>query len=63
MNCPTCNNENEPGAQFCGTCGTNLSSGEVADGPQQPMAGFGEAIRRGFSDYFKFTGRHITQIT
>ena len=57
MNCPTCSNEVESGAQFCGICGTNLSSGEVADGPQQPMVGFGEAISRGFNNYFKFSGR------
>ena len=57
MSCPTCNNETEPGAQFCGICGTELSSGEVVTGPEQPMVSFAEAISRGFSNYFEFSGR------
>ena len=57
MNCPTCNNETETGAQFCGICGTTLSSEEVTAGPEQPRVGFGEAIIRGFSNYFNFYGR------
>ena len=57
MNCPTCNNETEPGTQFCDICGTELSSGEVVTGPEQPMVSFAEAISRGLSNYFKFSGR------
>ena len=57
MNCPTCNNETEPDAQFCGICGTDLSSEEVAAGTEQPRVGFGEAISRGFKNYFNFNGR------
>ena len=57
MNCPTCNNETEPGAQFCGICGTDLSSGEVTAGTEQPRVGFGEAISRGFTNYFNFNSR------
>ena len=57
MKCPTCSTENKLDAQFCGICGTTLSSGEVATGPQQPMVGFGEAISRGFSNFFVFSGR------
>ena len=57
MNCPTCNNQAEPGTRFCGICGTDLFSGEGVAGPQQPMVGFGDAIARGFSHYFKFSGR------
>ena len=57
MNCPTCNNQAEPGTQFCGICGTNLPSEKVATGPEQPKVGFGEAISRGFTNYFNFSGR------
>ena len=57
MNCPTCGNETESGAQFCGICGTDLTSGEVAAGSEQPMVSFGESISRVFSNYFNFSGR------
>ena len=57
MNCPTCNNETEPDAQFCGICGIGLSSGEVVTEARQPRVGFGEAISRGFKNYFNFNGR------
>ena len=57
MNCPTCGSETESGAQFCGICGTDLTSGEVAAGSEQPMVSFGESISRVFSNYFNFSGR------
>ena len=57
MNCTTCGNESEPGAQFCGICGTDLTSGEAAAGYEQPMVSFGESIGRVFSNYFNFSGR------
>ena len=57
MKCATCGNDNPAGAQFCGGCGTSLSPGEVTIGPELPMVGFGEAISRGFSNYFTFAGR------
>ena len=57
MKCPSCGNENEPGAQFCGICGTGLASVEVVTGPEQPMVTFGEAISRGFKNYANFNGR------
>jgi uncharacterized membrane protein YhaH (DUF805 family) len=57
MNCPTCGNETESGAQFCGICGTDLASGKIAVGSEQPMVSFGESIGRGFSNYFNFSGR------
>ena len=57
MKCPTCGDDNPVEAQFCGECGTKLSSGELASGPELPMVGFGEAISRGFSNYFTFSGR------
>ena len=69
MKCQNCDHENREGAQFCGICGAKLgqsaasgsegtseeasrgSSGEV------PMVEFGEAIARGFQNYFSFSGR------
>jgi uncharacterized membrane protein YhaH (DUF805 family) len=57
MKCPTCGNDNPDNAQFCGICGANLISGETSIGTELPMVGFGEAISRGFSNYFTFSGR------
>ena len=57
MKCPTCVRDNPVEAQFCGVCGTSLSPGEATVGPELPMVGFGEAISRGFSNYFTFSGR------
>ena len=57
MNCPTCGNETESGAQFCGICGTDLAFGEVTVGSEQPIVSFGESVNRGFSNYFNFSGR------
>ena len=57
MKCPTCGRDNPENAQFCGVCGTNLISGEVSVGTELPMVGFGQAISRGFSNYFTFSGR------
>ena len=57
MKCPTCGNDNAENAQFCGGCGASLSSGRVAARPGLPTVGFGEAISRGFTNYFTFSGR------
>ena len=57
MKCPQCGNDNPENAQFCGGCGTNLIPGEASVGTRLPMVGFGEAISRGFSNYFRFNGR------
>jgi hypothetical protein len=57
MKCQECGHENADDAQFCGVCGTNLISGEVSVGTELPMVGFGQAISRGFSNYFTFSGR------
>ena len=57
MKCPTCGNDNPADAQFCGGCGASLSSGRVAARPGLPTVGFGEAISRGFTNYFTFSGR------
>jgi len=57
MKCTGCGSDNPENAQFCGGCGTNLISGEASFGTELPMVRFGEAIRRGFSNYFRFSGR------
>jgi len=58
MNCPTCGNKTEPGTQFCGICGTSLTSEEATtSGTEQPMVGFVEAVNRGFKNYASFNGR------
>ena len=57
MKCPTCGNDNPAAAQFCGGCGINLISSEASVGTELPMVGFGEAISRGFGNYFTFSGR------
>ena len=57
MKCTACGNDNAENAQFCGGCGASLSSGRVAARPGLPTVGFGEAISRGFTNYFTFSGR------
>ena len=57
MKCQKCGHENADDAQFCGVCGANLISGEAFIGTELPMVSFGEAISRGFSNYFTFSGR------
>jgi uncharacterized membrane protein YhaH (DUF805 family) len=62
MNCPTCGKENEPSAQFCGECGSQLS-GQQATAIQygvdssNSMVGFRQAIKLGFGKYLEFDGR------
>jgi uncharacterized membrane protein YhaH (DUF805 family) len=61
MKCPTCGNDNEENAQFCGGCGTSLSapivSGIGAASSELPMTSFIDAIKLGSSNYFNFNGR------
>ena len=57
MKCSTCGKDNRDNAQFCGDCGANIIPGEASIGTELPMVGFGEAISRGFSNYFAFSGR------
>ena len=57
MKCPTCGNDNPNDGRFCGLCGIKLSSDEASMGTELPMVGFGDAISRGFSKYFTFSGR------
>ena len=57
MKCTACGNDNTENAQFCAGCGASLSSGRVTARPGLPTVGFGEAISRGFTSYFTFSGR------
>ena len=61
MQCPTCNHGNSNDARFCGVCGSTLTTSTAsATGigtDKLPTVGFGEAIGRGFSNYFTFSGR------
>ena len=57
MKCTACGNDSPENAQFCAGCGASLSSGRVAARPGLPTVGFGEAISRGFTNYFTFSGR------
>ena len=57
MKCTACGNENSEDAQFCGICSVSLTSEETSIGTELPMVSFGEAISRGFRNYFNFNGR------
>ena len=59
MKCSACGNDNPEDAQSCGEYGANLNSGEASIDADLPMVGFGDAISRGFSNYFTFSGRAI----
>ena len=61
MKCSTCGNDNPADAQFCGGCGASLdvstTSGIGAAASALPMVKFPQAIKLGFKNYFKFSGR------
>ena len=57
MHCPNCGVEADSTGVFCGSCGANLETGEVVFGSLLPRVGFVDAIKLGFSNYFKFSGR------
>lgn len=61
MKCQTCGTDNPTDAQFCGMCGTSLYAHghSTAEEPpfELPMVSFTEAIKLGFRNYFKFSGR------
>ena len=61
MNCPKCVTDNPDVALFCGKCGTSLRAstarGMGTASSHLPMVSFMRAIKLGFSNYFKFTGR------
>jgi uncharacterized membrane protein YhaH (DUF805 family) len=62
MDCPTCGKENEPSAQFCGICGSQLSDHPTTVNQYDidslnPMVSFGEAISLAFKNYINFSGR------
>ena len=62
MNCSVCGTEFRPSTRFCGVCGASLETGSIgypSDGSptDNPMVGFGLAIKLGFENYVKFGGR------
>ena len=61
MKCPQCGHDNPEVAQFCGGCGTSLSTstpiGVEAASSELRMVSFPKAIKLGFSNYFTFSGR------
>ena len=61
MKCQKCSNDNPADAQFCGVCGASLSvsaaSGIGIDTAELAMVSFPQAIKLGFKNYFKFSGR------
>ena len=61
MKCPTCGNDNPADAQFCGGCGTSLdvstANGIGTAASELPNVSFPKAIKLGFKNYFKFSGR------
>ena len=61
MNCPTCGKDNPEDARFCGICGVSLivstASGIGAAAFELPKVRFPQAVKLGFKNYFKFSGR------
>ena len=61
MNCPTCGKDNPEDARFCGICGVSLivstASGIGAAASELPKVSFPQAVKLGFKNYFKFSGR------
>ena len=61
MKCQTCGNDNPYDSGFCGMCGASLSVSAGSDiGAalfELPMVSFMEAVKLGFSKYFRFSGR------
>jgi uncharacterized membrane protein YhaH (DUF805 family) len=58
--CPSCGTANQPGAHFCTRCGASLGT-HLPNPWQKPSPGqaigFGGAIKAGFANYVKFSGR------
>ena len=61
MNCPTCGKDNPEDARFCGICGVSLivptASGIGTAASELQKVSFPQAIKLGFKNYFKFSGR------
>ena len=57
MECSNCKRDVVDEASFCGFCGSSLNVKQVTKEVTLPSVGFGEAISRGFSNYFTFSGR------
>ena len=57
MECSNCRRDVLDEASFCGFCGSSLNVKQVIQDVTLPSVGFGEAISKGFSNYFTFSGR------
>lgn len=57
MECSNCRRDVLDEASFCGFCGSSLNAKQVIQDVTLPSVGFGEAISKGFSKYFTFSGR------
>ena len=57
MECSNCRRDVLDEASFCGFCGCSLNAKQVIQDVTLPSVGFGEAISKGFSNYFTFSGR------
>ena len=61
MDCPTCGKDNPEDARFCGICGVSLivstASGIGTAASELPKVSFPQAVKLGFKNYFKFSGR------
>jgi len=61
MNCPTCGKDNPEDARFCGFCGISMimstASGIGTAAPELQKVSFPQAVKLGFKNYSKFSGR------
>ena len=61
MKCSACGHDNSEHSTFCGMCRASLSAAPcrgIGGVPSElPMVSFPEAVRLGFSNYFRFRGR------
>ena len=61
MYCPVCGKDNLEDSRFCGICGVPLiastASGIETATSELPKVSFPQAVKLGFKNYFKFSGR------
>jgi uncharacterized membrane protein YhaH (DUF805 family) len=61
MYCPACGKDNLEDSRFCGICGVPLiastASGIGTAASELPKVSFPQAVKLGFKNYFKFSGR------
>ena len=61
MYCPACGKDNLKDSRFCGICGVPLiaatASGIGTAASELPKVSFPQAVKLGFKNYFKFSGR------